>query len=114
MGSDGRKQEEKQWYWNQDGRTVVPLKLNAWDGVYVVFAPSRALRRQTAITASSLQDLELEEKPAEVEAKGWLLASEKQAGSGRRNWKGKPFRAVKENRQPAHRQVLSARGWIFR
>src|SRR5439155_26078365 len=26
-------------YWKQNGRTVVPLKLNAWDGVYVVLGP---------------------------------------------------------------------------
>ena len=107
---DGNK--KKAVYWKQDGRTIVPLKLAAWDGVYVVFgAEDRA--PQTIVTGTNLKDLQLEEEAGGVEAKGWLPASEKQAwleGS----WKGKSFRGVKENRQPVERQVLASHGWEFR
>jgi len=99
-------------YWNQDGRTIVPLKLTAWDGVFVVFDPGQGAAPQTAITGTNLEGLELEEKATGAEAKGWLQASEKQAwleGS----WKGKPFRVAKENQQSRSLQVLPPRGWEF-
>jgi len=107
--TDGNR--KKAVYWKQDGRTIVPLKLNAWDGVYVVLGvEDRA--PQTIMTGTNLEDLQLEEKTDGVEAKGWLPASEKQ-GWVEGSWKGKGFRAVKENPRPAKRQVLSAEGWEF-
>ena len=63
--------KKKLVYWSQDGRTIVPLKLTPWDGVYVVLGPEQGSAPQTTITGANLEDLQLEEKDGGAEAKGW-------------------------------------------
>lgn len=99
-------------YWQENGRTVVPLKLNAWDGMYVVLAPKQDAGPQVTMTGTNIVGLELQEHAGTVGAKGWISASEKE-GWMQGSWKGKPFRAAKENRQPAKLQALSPQGWEF-